>query len=535
MGNKGMATGSTHSLFIKVDGSLWATGNNLSGQLCDGNSGGDYWDFEVGVDRNSPILVVESGVKAVSAGEEHSLVLMENGSLWAAGGNQYGQLGDGTTDDSPNLSRIVASGVVACSAGLQHSLYVLSDGSLWGMGLNEWGALGDGSEEGQNLWQMDPVKVVDSGVTACSAGKEHSLFTKSDGSLWAMGANNFGQLGDGTGIDQYSPVKIRDSGVKAIAAGGSHSLFVMSDGSLWAMGDNFAGQLGDGTQEDRLLPVQIVPFGVMDVAAGELYSVYVLSDGSVWSMGWAHLGRLGNGASFGNELSPVQVIDGGITKVSAGQDHWFALGADHTLLGIGLNYHGQLGAGVSGGSASQFSVGIDYSEPTLVSGVQYSLSGSVGDDDAQFFTLSGNRLFLSAPVNFLGRSSYTVQVLALTEDGQYIDEFLALDVDLENLSDTNPGAVPLGSSGWVFQDWFGLYYSGSPSWIYHGATGWLYLDKDPAGEGYWVWSLGLGWLWVAPAYYPWTYLDGQGWVYFPWIPSARVYYDPGVPGWVGWE
>src|SRR5208282_3867133 len=99
------------------------------------------------------------------------------------------------------------------------------------------------------------VQAVTSGaqpVTTAAAGEWHSLFLKSDGSLWAMGWNGNGQLGDGTyGSPPYyginRPEQIVASGVTVIAAGFSHSLFLKSGGSLWAMGANSYGQLGDGT------------------------------------------------------------------------------------------------------------------------------------------------------------------------------------------------------------------------------------------------------------------------------------------------
>ena len=84
-------------------------------------------------------------------------------------------------------------------------------------------------------------------VTTIAAGEYHSLFLKSDGSLWALGGNFDGQLGDGTFNGANRPEQIVASGVTAIAAGYAHSLFLKSDGSLWAMGWNYYGQLGDGT------------------------------------------------------------------------------------------------------------------------------------------------------------------------------------------------------------------------------------------------------------------------------------------------
>jgi alpha-tubulin suppressor-like RCC1 family protein len=93
-----------------------------------------------------------------------------------------------------------------------------------------------------------PEQIVASNVMAIAAGENHSLFLKHDGSLWVMGINMYGQLGDGTFEFQTNlPEQIVASNVTAIAAAANQSLFLKSDGSLWAMGNNSYGQLGDGT------------------------------------------------------------------------------------------------------------------------------------------------------------------------------------------------------------------------------------------------------------------------------------------------
>src|SRR5262249_20552251 len=164
------------------------------------------------------------------------------GSLWAVGRDFYGQLGDGTfrTNTPMGVShsqQIVASNVTAIAAGHlgdaeggYHSLFLKNDGSLWAMGDNEYGQLGDGTTNNVNVTEQ----VVPTNLTAIAAGGCHTLFLKTDGSLWAMGIDFFGQLGDGTfrtntpwGINQ--PEQIVASNVTAIAAGGYHSLFLKSD------------------------------------------------------------------------------------------------------------------------------------------------------------------------------------------------------------------------------------------------------------------------------------------------------------------
>ena len=137
-------------------------------------------------------------------------------------------------------------------------------------------------------------------MTAIAAGDQHSLFLKSDGSLWAMGYNAFGQLGDGTfsvNFPYYGtnrPEQIVPGGVTAITAGSEHSLFVKSDGSLWGMGWNTEGELGDGTSNGNTnKPEQIVSNGVVAIAAGCWHSLFLKSDGSLWGMGYNYYGGLG--------------------------------------------------------------------------------------------------------------------------------------------------------------------------------------------------------------------------------------------------
>src|SRR5208283_2048370 len=173
------------------------------------------------------------------------------------------ELGNGTFINAYSPEQIVASNVTAIAAGTSDSFFLKSDGSLWAMGLNTYGQLGDGYTDNGNYFTNDlPEQIVASNVTAIAAGYYHSLFLKSDGSLWAMGYNNDGQLGDGTLNNTNRPEQIVASGVTAIAAGLQHSLFLKSDGSLWAMGDNEWGQLGDGTYNNTNRPEQIVASNV---------------------------------------------------------------------------------------------------------------------------------------------------------------------------------------------------------------------------------------------------------------------------------
>jgi alpha-tubulin suppressor-like RCC1 family protein len=338
-----VAAGFYHSLLLKTNGSLWATGWDLYGQL--GNGAYDT-SYPYGVD--APVQILSSNVVALAAGGEHSLFLKTNGSLWAMGWNAYGQLGDGTTDagdyETNRPEQIVASNVVAIAAGLNHSLFLESDGSLWAMGDNSCGQLGDGTNNFGNYLTNRPEKIVGSNVTAIAAGYRHSLFLLSDGSLWGMGDNAYGQLGNGTWSGTNIPVESMASNVMAIAAGDQDSLFLMNDGSLWGMGNNNLGQLGIAGCAATNLPSLLVSGDVTAMSVGSTHVLFLKSGGSLWATGDNHYGQLGDG-SLANTNAPVQILSGGVTAVAAGYGHSLFLKTDGSLWGMGDNLTGQLGSG----------------------------------------------------------------------------------------------------------------------------------------------------------------------------------------------
>jgi hypothetical protein len=139
--------------------------------------------------------------------------------------------------------------IASLSAGYYHTVALKTDGSLWAWGLNNSGQLGDGTSTNRN----SSVRIgVDNDWTAASAGLYHTIAIKTDGSLWAWGDNRYGQLGDGTAADHYSPVRIgMDNDWAAVSAGNLHTVAIRTDSSLWAWGDNAFSQLGDGTTTNR--------------------------------------------------------------------------------------------------------------------------------------------------------------------------------------------------------------------------------------------------------------------------------------------
>ncbi len=328
-----ISAGFYHSLFLKSNGSLWAMGWNLYGQL-----GNDAYATAYPYGTDAPAEIETGSITAIAAGGGHSLFLKSNGSLWAMGWNGYGELGDGTTDggnyevDVPE--QIVASNVTAIACGLNHSLFLKSNGSLWAMGDNSYGQLGDGTTDGGNYETNRPEQIVAGNVTAIAAGYRHSLFLKSDGSLWGMGDNAYGQLGNGAYTNTNVPVQIVAGNVTAIAAGDQHSMFLESGGSLRVMGNNNVGQLGDPAIGTTNGPDLIVSSNVTAIAAGGSHSLFLKSNGSLWAMGDNAYGQLGNG-THNNTNQPVQILSSNVTAIAAGYGHSLFLKSDGSLWAMG--------------------------------------------------------------------------------------------------------------------------------------------------------------------------------------------------------
>jgi len=319
-----VAAGGFHTMILKTDGTLWATGSNHYGQLGDGTT----------TNRSRPVQVMRD-VQAVFAGGYHTMILKADGTLWATGNNEVGQLGDGTITNRTRPVQVM-SGVQAVATGDRHTMILKTDGTLWATGWNYYGQLGDGTMANRST----RVQVMRD-VKAVAAGYGHTMILKTDGTLWATGNNLYGQLGDGTTKDRSRPVQVM-SGVQAVAAGFEHTMILKTDGTLWATGWNDCGQLGDGTTTNRSRPVQVMS-GVQAISAGALHTMILKTDGTLWATGSNDYGKLGDGTTA-SRSTPVQVMRD-VQAVAAGDYHTMILKTDGTLWATGGNDDCQLGDG----------------------------------------------------------------------------------------------------------------------------------------------------------------------------------------------
>jgi alpha-tubulin suppressor-like RCC1 family protein len=323
-------------------------GLNNTGQLGDGTTTDRSRYVDIGAGNN--IVQVAAGWTGRFA---HGLEVSSDGTAWAWGFNGFGELGDGST--TSRLARVQVTGltgVTQVAGGCTHSLALRSDGTVWAWGGNSAGELGRGTITDH---EVTPAPVSElAGVTKIAAGCEFSLALRSDGTVWAWGVNNFGQLGNGSTASSAVPVKVTGvSQVTGIAAGWNSTVAVVAGGaSVWAWGGNKEGQLGDGTTTGHSIPVRVTQIGTVHIAgvtAGFQFAAILGTDGSVWAWGADTAGQLGNVPASSPATRPVNTIGAGsgITQISAGADHMVALKSGGTVLAWGDNTNGELGTGTT--------------------------------------------------------------------------------------------------------------------------------------------------------------------------------------------
>jgi alpha-tubulin suppressor-like RCC1 family protein len=369
---KTVAAGGSHSLAVKSDGTAWAWGGNDYGQLGIGNTTAD---------RTTPVQVLGpnatgylTNVVAVAGGYFFSIALKSDGTVWAWGSNGDGQLGDGTTTNRNTSVQVRGQGgtgyltnVIAVAAGAYHALALKSDGTVWAWGYNGDGQLGVG-----NTSSITPVQVRGqggtgylTGVVAIAAGTYHTVALKNDGTVWAWGGNDYGQLGDNTTTPHNTPVQVKGAGavgylegIIAVAVGYGHNVAIKNGGTVFSWGRNDDGQLGNNTTTDRTIPVQVVGSGgkgfltnVVSVACGYSHSAAVKSDGTVWGWGSNGDGQLSDGSTTQRNVPVAATVNtGGAVAIAAGcfSSHTILLRSGQTTLFLtGNNSDGQLGDGTT--------------------------------------------------------------------------------------------------------------------------------------------------------------------------------------------
>jgi alpha-tubulin suppressor-like RCC1 family protein len=297
-----VSAGEWHACALTTAGAVKCWGNGVGGQL--GNGSNDKTSTPADVDGLG-------GVAAVSAGAWHTCAVTAAGGVRCWGSNAAGQLGDGSNDDSSTPVEVdgLSSGLAAISAGGYHTCALTTAGGVKCWGNNDYGQLGDGSDDDSNT----PVDVdsLASGVAEVSAGEWHACALTTAGGVHCWGNNDFGQLGDGSDDDSDTPVDVDglDSGVAEVSAGRLHTCALTTEGDIRCWGSNADGQLGDGSTDDSSTPMNVggLSGSVAAVSAGRTHTCALSTEGGTQCWGRNQSGQLGDG-TFTDQTTPVDVI-----------------------------------------------------------------------------------------------------------------------------------------------------------------------------------------------------------------------------------
>jgi alpha-tubulin suppressor-like RCC1 family protein len=331
-----------------ASGTLQAWGHGNSGQLGVGTTGSS--DAPVTVKLPAGVAITK-----VAAGGRHTLAVTSTGQVLSWGYNFHGQLGDGNNAESrlPVTVPLPSGTVVtAVAAGDIDSLAVTSTGLLYSWGANQYGQLGDASTQPSNV----PVRVKfakGTKIVAAGTSYNYAMALTSGGQVYTWGYNGSGQLGTGFYTASEIPQLVKlphGTKVVKIANGGYDGLALTAGGKLWAWGDDAFGQLGNGNFKTSLQPVRVkIPAGVtiVSIGAGSEHGIALTSTGAALTWGRGTWGQLGNGAKANHDL-PVQVrlpARDKVIAVSAGGGFSVALTSTGKVLAWGHNTYGQLGDG----------------------------------------------------------------------------------------------------------------------------------------------------------------------------------------------
>jgi len=380
---------------------LWCWGDNSNFQLANTTS----------ESRPFPVLSQYTNIAEIAGGDEHLCVRSMDGGLLCSGYNGHGQIGDGlrTTYGTPRPLAIAGlTEVVSIAAGENHTCALLRDSKVWCWGANEYGQLGNGS------WNDSPTPTKVESITDAveiAIGGNHSCARLADGSVSCWGRNDVGQLGDDTFVDRRSvarkvigvtgatqislgrrrtcalgagkvscwgehtvvaadnidvvrrtPTETPDpagvlAGVLEIAAGARHTCAITATSTAVCWGDNDAGELGTGNTMDSGAPSAVMQLMNVEHITASVDFGCALSNKSVLCWGLDSSGQLGNGSAPTNTTLPQAVTRLSARKIAAGSFHSCAITSPGDSVACwGSGDLGQLGDGSYSGKAEPVDV-----------------------------------------------------------------------------------------------------------------------------------------------------------------------------------
>ena len=307
--------GYNNFFILKNNGSLWGIGQGDYGLLGNGST----------TQTNTTLQQIGTATnwQKISASNEMTIGLKTDGTIWGWGQNNEYEMGNNTccTNQLTPIQIGTANHWVDVETSLAASAFALkNDGTIWGWGLNLAGLLADNTVMARSI----PTQLnADTDWASIHVGAAHILALKTNGTLWSWGGGEYGQTGDGLSPSLYRsyPRQVGTETWSKVFAGWKVSFGIKPDGTLWAWGLNDVGQLGIGNTTNQFTPVQVgTDTDWVDVVSGgagnDQFTIATKSNGTVWAWGDNQVGQYGNG-TVGNPVYVPTLMTGLCATLSA--------------------------------------------------------------------------------------------------------------------------------------------------------------------------------------------------------------------------
>ena len=304
-----------NTITLKEDGTVWATGKNDYGQLGVGDTTNRNTSVQVKIDENTYL----ENVMKIDVTDNTTIALTKTGEVYAWGKNEFGELGLGDRTYRSYATRVKGidgngylENIIDVANGDENSYAIDKNGNVYGWGDGNYHQIDDTTTSRTTPTQMSDC----TNAISVSAGECFVEIMQSNSNVVARGYNYYGQLGYGDTAEKPTGAHIVGNDINKVSAGNDATLIIREDGTVWAAGRNRYGELGLGDTSNRASFTKLTLEDGTEIKAkyGELNSSVTTilgKDGKVYATGYNGYGQLSNGTTTNSlKLKPMLNSDG---------------------------------------------------------------------------------------------------------------------------------------------------------------------------------------------------------------------------------